>query len=435
MANLVDDFSVRMVPFLRPLPDHPTMRILHTSDWHLGQHFMGKSRQAEHQSLIDWLLIQIDAHAVDAVLIAGDIFDTGSPPSYARELYSQLVVRLHGAGVALLLLGGNHDSVATLGESRAMLACLSTTVVAAVDEAAGQVVVLPLRGGKGEAGCIVCAVPFIRPRDVLLSQAGQSAEEKQQSMQAAIQAYYQSVHEAGRTRQTALTQELGRVVPLIATGHLTTVGASSNESVREIYVGSLDAYPTSAFPPVDYVALGHIHKPQRVGGLDHIRYCGSPIPLGFDEARQQKEMLLVDLGADGLTAITPLLVPRFQPMVSVSGNLVALASAITAAAMAGSAEQSVWIEVTVAEDDYLSDLPARIEAMTQGLPVDVLRVRRQRGNATVSMAGEVSETLDELSPDDVFARRLAQEELTPELQLALNQRYRAVVTSLTEAAV
>jgi exonuclease SbcD len=393
---------------------------------------MGKSRQAEHQSLIDWLLIQVDAHAVDAVLIAGDIFDTGSPPSYARELYSQLVVRLHGAGVALLLLGGNHDSVATLGESRAMLACLSTTVVAAVDDAAGQVVVLPLRGGKGEAGCIVCAVPFLRPRDVLQSQAGQSAEEKQQSMQAAIQAYYQSVSEAGRTRQAEQQKTLGRTVPLIATGHLTTVGASSNESVREIYVGSLDAFPTAAFPPVDYIALGHIHKPQKVGGLDHIRYCGSPIPLGFDEARQQKEVLLVDLSADGLTAITPLLVPRFQPLISVSGNLAALAGAITAAAAEGSDEQTVWLEVTVAEDDYLSDLPARIEAMTQGLPVDVLRVRRQRGNTAVSIAGEVSETLDELSPNDVFARRLAQEELAPELQLALGQRYRAIVTSLTE---
>jgi exonuclease SbcD len=410
------------------------MRILHTSDWHLGQHFMGKSRQAEHQSLIDWLLIQVDAHAVDAVLIAGDIFDTGSPPSYARELYSQLVVRLHSEGVALLLLGGNHDSVATLGESRAMLACLSTTVVAAMGDAADQVVVLPVRGGKGEAGCIVCAVPFIRPRDVLQSHAGQSAEEKQQSMQAAIQAYYQAVYDAGRARQTELKKELGRLVPLMATGHLTTVGASSNESVREIYVGSLDAYPTSAFPPVDYIALGHIHKPQKVGGLDHIRYCGSPIPLGFDEARQQKEVLLVDLGANGLTAITPLLVPRFQPLVSVSGNLLALATAITVAAVQGTLDKSVWLEVTVAEDDYLSDLPARIEAMTQGLPVDVLRVRRQRGNAAVSIAGEVSETLDELSPDEVFARRLAQEELTPELQLALGQRYRAVVTRLTEAA-
>ena len=410
------------------------MRILHTSDWHLGQHFMGKSRQAEHQALIDWLLVQVELHSVDAVLIAGDIFDTGSPPSYARELYSQLVVRLHGAGVTLLLLGGNHDSVATLGESRGLLACLSSTVVATVDDPTSQIVVLPLRGGSGEAGCIVCAIPFIRPRDVLQSQAGQSAEEKQQSMQAAIQAYYQSVYEAGRARQAELKSVLDRVVPLIATGHLTTVGASSNESVREIYVGSLDAYPTSAFPPVDYIALGHIHKPQTVGGLDHIRYCGSPIPLGFDEARQQKEMLLVDLGADGLMAITPLVVPRFQPLISVSGNLIELGSAITAAAAEGAADKPVWLEVTVSEDDYLSDLPARIEAMTQGLPMEVLRVRRQRGNAAVGMAGEISETLDELSPDEVFARRLAQEELAPELQLALNQRYRAIVTGLTEGA-
>jgi exonuclease SbcD len=410
------------------------MRILHTSDWHLGQHFMGKSRQAEHQALIDWLLIQVDLHTVDAVLIAGDVFDTGAPPSYARELYSQLVVRLHAAGVALLLLGGNHDSVATLGESSALLACLNATVVADVHDPADQLVVLPLRGGQGEAGCIVCAVPFIRPRDVLQSQAGQSAEEKQQSMQAAIQAYYLSVYEAALERQTVLTQVLGRRLPLIATGHLTTVGASSNESVREIYVGSLEAYPTAAFPPVDYIALGHIHKPQKVGGLNHIRYCGSPIPLGFDEARQQKEVLLVDLNAEGLGAVTALPVPRFQALLSVSGNLLELASAIVDAAASGTPEKPVWLEVTVAEDDYLADLPARIEALTQGLPVEVLRVRRLRGTATASIAGELSEKLDELSPMDVFARRLAQEELTPELQQALHQRYRAIVTSLTEDA-
>lgn len=413
------------------------MRILHTSDWHLGQHFMGKSRQAEHQALIDWLLVQVDTHAVDAVLIAGDIFDTGSPPSYARELYSQLVVRLHGAGVALLLLGGNHDSVATLGESSALLACLSTTVVAAVadvDKTVEQLVVLPLRGGRGEPGCIVCAVPFIRPRDVLQSQAGQSAAQKQESMQGAIQAYYLAVHATGRARQAALQKEWGRVVPLIATGHLTTVGASSNESVREIYVGSLDAFPTAAFPAVDYIALGHIHKPQKVGGLAHIRYSGSPIPLGFDEARQQKEVLLVDLGTDGLSAVTPLPVPCFQPLVSVSGNLVELAAAIKAAAAEGSSGQTVWLEVTVAQDDYLADLPARVEALTQGLNVEVLRVRRQRGNAVASLPGDVVETLHELSPDEVFARRLAQEALTPELQQALAQRYRAVVASLAEGS-
>lgn len=410
------------------------MRILHTSDWHLGQHFMGKSRQAEHQALIDWLVEQVDAHAVDAVLIAGDIFDTGAPPSYARELYNELVARLHRAGVSLLLLGGNHDSVATLSESRAVLAFLGTTVVAAVGDPTEHVVLLPQRGGQGEVGCIVCAVPFIRPRDVLKSQAGQSAQDKQQSMQTAIQAHYQAVVAAGRARQAALQRELGRVVPLIATGHLTTVGASSNESVREIYVGSLDAFPTAAFPPVDYLALGHIHKPQKVGGLAHIRYSGSPIALGFDEARQQKEMLLVDLDETGLVAVTALPVPRFQALVSVSGNLVALAGAIAEVATAGTTEKPVWLEVTVAEDDYLSDLPQRIGAMTQGLPMEVLRVRRQRSGRASVLAGETTATLDELSPDDVFARRLACEELSPELQQALSQRYRAVVAGLTGAA-
>jgi hypothetical protein len=113
----------------------------------------------------------------------------------------------------------------------------------------------------------------------------------------------------------------GELLPIIATGHLTTVGASSNESVREIYVGALEAFPTNAFPPACYIALGHIHKPQLVGGLDHIRYSGSPIALGFDEARQTKQVLLVDLNADGLQAVTALPVPVFQPMASITGSL------------------------------------------------------------------------------------------------------------------
>ena len=375
------------------------MRILHTSDWHLGQHFMGKSRQAEHQALIAWLLAQVDEQAVDAVLIAGDIFDSGTPPSYARELYSQLVVRLHEAGVALLLLGGNHDSVATLGENRDLLACLGSTVIATASDPAAQVVVLPQR--NGEPGCIVCAIPFIRPRDVLQSQAGQSAEDKQLSLQAAIQAHYNAVFAAACARRTELTSQLGRKLPLIATGHLTTVGASTSESVREIYVGALEAFPSSAFPPADYIALGHIHRPQKVGGLEHIRYCGSPIPLSFDEARQQKEVLLVDLNEAGLQAVCALPVPRFQGLASISGSLATLAGPVGAAAAEGTRERPTWLEVTVAEDDYLADLPARIETLTAGWPVEVLRIRRQRGNATTQLAAEALETLDELSPHEV----------------------------------
>jgi exonuclease SbcD len=403
------------------------MRLLHTSDWHLGQHFMGKTRQAEHQAFIDWLIQQVRDHAVDAVIIAGDIFDTGAPPSYARELYNRLVVDLHNTGTSLVLLGGNHDSVATLGESRPLLSYLSTTVIPAVEENLDHQV-LVLNKCDGTPGAIVCAIPFIRPRDVMQSQAGQSAEEKQLSLQEAIHQHYQAVYQLACAKRDALRMPL----PIVATGHLTTVGASASESVREIYVGALEAFPTTAFPPADYIALGHIHRPQKVGGLEHIRYSGSPIPLSFDEAAQQKEVLLVDVDDIGLTGVTALPVPRFQQLVSIKGDLKELEAAIQEAARLGGAEQPVWLEVLVKGDDYLSDLQTRIQSMTEGLPVEVLRLRRDRGHVVAALQAAAKETLDELTPFDVFGKRLEQETLDEALRAQLEARYRSIVTRLQE---
>lgn len=401
------------------------MRILHTSDWHLGQYFMGKSRQTEHEALIAWLVGQVRQHEVDAVLIAGDIFDTGAPPSYARELYNRLVLALHDARVALIVLAGNHDSVATMQESRGLLACLGTVVIPAVqDDPADQIHVLDDRAGL--PGAILCAIPFIRARDVLQSTAGQSAQDKQLSLQEAIHAHYQTLHALASARRATLGVDL----PIVATGHLTTVGASASESVREIYVGALEAFPTASFPPADYIALGHIHRPQKVGGLEHIRYSGSPIPLSFDEAKQRKEMLLVELGAGGLRSVTPLEVPCFQPLVSIRGSLAELAGLVRAAAQQAVEGGVVWLEVVVSADDYLSDLQARIEALTEGLPVEVLRIRRERAAASASLNSEARETLDELTPGDVFARRLASEVLDDALRERLNLLYQEVITGI-----
>lgn len=405
-----------------------SLRVLHTSDWHLGQHFMGKTRQAEHQAFCAWLLEQVHAHQVDVLLIAGDVFDTGAPPSYAREQYYRLVVELRDVGCALVVLGGNHDSPAMLGESRSLLGQLGTQVVPSVGvDLAEQVLVLNDR--TGQPGAILCAIPFIRPRDVLASQAGQSAQDKQQSLQQAIAEHYRALYELAVIKRN----ELGLTLPIIATGHLTTVGASASESVREIYVGSLEAFPTSAFPPADYIALGHIHRPQKVGGLEHIRYCGSPIALSFDEARQQKEVLLLTFAGATLQSITPLPVPVFQSMASLRGSLKELAGSITEAAAPGTPERPVWLEVQVSTDDYLSDLQSRINALCEGHPVEVLRIRRERGNAAASLACEARETLDELSVEDVFARRLQQETLDEEDALRLQGLYRQVLEALPKA--
>ncbi|MGG5873277.1 exonuclease subunit SbcD [Pseudomonas peli] len=406
------------------------MRILHTSDWHLGQHFMGKTRQAEHQAFCAWLIEQVREQAVDVVLIAGDIFDTGAPPSYAREQYNRFIVELRATGCELVVLGGNHDSVAMLGESKTLLAQLGTRVIPGVSEnLEEQLLVLHRRDGS--PGAILCGIPFIRPRDVLQSQAGQSAQDKQQSLQQAIQQHYQSLYALAEAK----CAELGGELPIIATGHLTTVGASTSDSVREIYVGSLEAFPTSAFPPAAYIALGHIHRPQKVGGLEHIRYCGSPIALSFDEARQQKEVLLVELNGSGLRSIQPLPVPRFQPLLSLRGSLKELEVAIQEAAKQGSAEQPVWLEVLVGTDDYLSDLQLRIAELCEGRPVEVLRIRRERGNASASLQGQAKETLDELSVEDVFAQRLSSESLDETEQARLLGLYQQVVSELREGEV
>ncbi|MBU1330839.1 MAG: exonuclease subunit SbcD [Gammaproteobacteria bacterium] len=401
------------------------MRILHTSDWHLGQHFMGKTRQAEHQAFCAWLLEQVRTHEVDAVLIAGDIFDTGTPPSYAREQYNRLVIALREAGCALVVLGGNHDSPAMLGESRELLAQLGAQVVPAVSADPGEQVMV-LRTRAGTPGAILCAIPFIRPRDVLTSQAGQGAQDKQQALQQAIQQHYQTLYALAEAQRDAL----GEALPIIATGHLTTVGASASDSVREIYVGSLEAFPTNAFPPAAYIALGHIHRPQKVAGLEHIRYSGSPIALSFDEAKQQKEVLLLEFAASTLQAVTALPVPCFQPMASLRGSLKDLATSIAAQASLGTPERPVWLEIQVSTDDYLNDLQSHINTLCEGLPVEVLRIRRERGTSAANLASSARETLDELTAEDVFARRLQLEQLDEADTQRLQGLYREVLEGL-----
>lgn len=404
------------------------MRLLHTSDWHLGQHFFGKSRQAEHAALLAWLLEQVVVQAVDAVVVAGDVFDTASPPSHAREAYHQFVLDMHDAGVQLVVLGGNHDSPAVLGESRQLLERLHTRVVPSLDRPAAEHV-FALNGRDGQPGALLCAVPFIRAREVRQSLPGQEAEAARQDLVAGIAGHYAAIHAAALARR----QALGRPLPIVATGHLTCVGASRSESVREIYVGSLSAFPADAFPPADYIALGHIHRPQQVSASGHIRYSGSPIALGFDELGVAKQVLLVDLDAAGLQAVTPLEVPVFQPLARISATLARLPAELDAVAATLAAGQVAWLEVEVVGDELLPDLPARVAALVEDRPLEVLRLRRRR--ASQPALAPVLQDLDELAPAEVFERRLAAEPALEDGQRqALRERFATVVARLEEGA-
>ncbi|MEQ2025250.1 exonuclease subunit SbcD [Xenorhabdus szentirmaii] len=387
------------------------MRIIHTSDWHLGQYFFTKTRAAEHKSFLQWIIQQIIQHQVDALIIAGDIFDTGSPPSYARELYNKFIVDLQPTGCQLIVLGGNHDSVATLNESKALLSYLNTTVIANAESDAPEQQIKVLNNRDGSASAILCAIPYLRPRDIMTSQAGQSGMQKQQALQDAITKHYQQLYQ----QASGLREQFDPPLPIIATGHLTTVGASTSDSVRDIYIGTLDAFPAQAFPPADYIALGHIHRPQIVGKSEHMRYSGSPIPLSFDEVGQEKSVCLVDFNADKLNSITLLPIPCYQPMQLIRGNLKQIEEQLQAFKQY-QGERPVWLDIEVVTQDYLHDIQKRIQSLSENLPVEIILLRRSKNTRQPPLSEKNKETLTELSVTDVFERRLALAEIDDMLQ-------------------
>lgn len=402
------------------------MRIIHTADWHLGQFFYSKSRAAEHQQFLDWLLAAIVQHQVDALIVAGDLFDTGSPPSYARELFNRFVVALQPSGCQLIVLAGNHDSVATLNESRELLACLNTRVITSATPG-GEQQVLTLQQRDGTPGALLCAIPYLRPRDILRSQAGQSGRDKQLSLLQAIEQHYQHCYAAAVAQREAM----GSVLPIIATGHLTTVGVSKSDSVRDIYIGTLDAFPAQAFPPADYIALGHIHRAQRIADSDHIRYSGSPIALSFDELGREKSVFLLEFSTR-LESVTPLVIPSFQPMQMLKGAMAEIEQQLTAF-HTYEGDLPVWLDIEITTQEYLSDLQRRIEQLTESLPVEVLLVRRSRDQRQRSLARLENETLSELKVEEVFARRLAlEDQLEDEQRAQLTQLFRSTLATLED---
>tara|TARA_E500000081_G_scaffold72843_1_gene74559 strand:- start:755 stop:1687 length:933 start_codon:yes stop_codon:yes gene_type:complete len=217
-------------------------------------------------------------------------------------------------------------------------------------------------------------------------------------------------------------------IPIIATGHLTALGVSQSESVRDIYIGTLEGFDAKGFPPADYIALGHIHRPQKVAKTEHIRYSGSPIPLSFDELNTQKQVVLITFESESTTpTISTLPVPRFQAMEVIKGDLkaieaainkseaIALASqtddAVSATDNAISPKDPVWLCIEVETEDYLTDLQQRIQGLLEGRNAEILQLKRKRKRTVNSLTEKQNVQLSELSVNDVFEARLALESI------------------------
>nr|WP_314232423.1 exonuclease SbcCD subunit D C-terminal domain-containing protein [uncultured Moraxella sp.] len=297
------------------------LTLLHTSDWHLGRRLYGKPRYDEFKQFLDWQLQTLREQKVDVLLIAGDIFDTTAPSNQAQNLYYDFLSQVCDTDCRhVIIVAGNHDSASFLEAPKQLLKSFNIHIIGSMtDTPTDEVITLSDKAGQAEL--IVMAVPYLRDRDVRTVGHGERLDDKERKLAQGIKAHYAQIADIAIAQQAQLKAKYKRTIPIVATGHLFTVGGQTMEGdgVRDLYVGSLGSIGAEIFhPQIDYVALGHLHIPQAVGGQPHIRYAGSPIAMGFGESRQQKQVHLLRFDANPNLLSQPLqtLTIQKKPLVS-----------------------------------------------------------------------------------------------------------------------
>ncbi|MGB3212845.1 MAG: exonuclease SbcCD subunit D C-terminal domain-containing protein [Desulforhopalus sp.] len=376
------------------------MKFLHTSDWHLGRALYGRRRYEEFSAFLDWLADVIEQRGAEALLVAGDIFDTSTPTNRAQALYYRFLYKVAGSCCrSIIIIAGNHDSPTFLNAPKELLRALRVYVIGAMtDNPEDEVIVLRDRQDNPEA--IVCAVPYLRDKDIRTVEVGETVEDKSRKLTEGLRNHYAEVCSIALQKQ----QQCGGV-PIVAMGHLFTAGGKTVEGdgVRELYVGSLAHVNEDIFPScIDYLALGHLHVPQRVGKIDHMRYSGSPIPMGYGEATQQKKVVLVELDARA-RLIEELPVPCFQRLARISGSLQQIEAVIDELKQQ---ESNAWLEIEYTGPEIIGNLREQIEGSVSGTAMEIRRIKNKLLTDRVMGGISDDETLDDLDANDVFTRCL-----------------------------
>lgn len=403
------------------------MKILHTSDWHIGRTLYGRKRYEEFESFLAWLAETIQQNEIDALLVAGDVFDTSAPSNRAQELYYRFLCRVAASCCRhVVVVAGNHDSPSFLNAPKELLKALDVHVVGSSTESPEDEV-LVLRNEQDDPELIVCAVPYLRDRDIRVAEAGESVEDKERKLIDGIRTHYANVAALAEQKR----EELGANIPIVGTGHLFTAGGQTvdGDGVRELYVGSLAHVTAGIFPACfDYLALGHLHVPQKVNGLETIRYSGSPLPMGFGEAKQQKSVCQVEFHSTA-ASVQLIDVPVFQKLERVKGDWDGISSRILELSVTGF---QGWLEIIYDGSEVIGDLRDRLEAAISGTQMEILRIKNNRIIDRVLGQIHAEETLDDLNVNDVFERCLAVHDVPEEQRPELLRAYQETVSSLYE---
>ncbi len=409
------------------------MKTLHTSDWHLGRLLYGRKRYEEFEAFLEWLETTIHSEAIECLLIAGDVFDTNTPSNRAQALYYQFLAKVSQTTCRhIVVIAGNHDSPSLLDAPKSILSALNVYVVGTASEHPKEEVIV-LKDKQNIPEAIICAVPYLRDRDIRKVEMGESLEDKDQKLKLGIQQHYEQVCAAAKQIKDGY-QEIhqDRHIPMIGMGHLFAAGGKTLEGdgVRELYVGSLAHVHAHIFPDyLDYVALGHLHVPQIVNQQSHIRYCGSPIPMGFGEAKQQKLVLVVSFDNTKLD-IKEIAIPCFQPLVKLSGDLEKITTELNELI---AQKSNAWLEIEYTGKDIIGNLPEQVNTIIEDSDIEIRRIKNKRVFDRVINKAHETETLEDLSELEVFERCLSNHDIHEYGRQDLLDCYHQVLNELNHA--
>ncbi len=395
------------------------MKILHTSDWHLGHKLCDRDQVDNHKVFLDWLYTTIVEQQIELLLVAGDIFDTGNPPNYALKQYYDFLRRImHSPCRHVVITGGNHDSAATLNAPKELLSHFNIHVVGCISANEADEVIA-IQDEQGNCQVVVCAVPFLRDRDIRYAAAGDSYEEREKRIKEGIVDHYNAV-----AAIAAPFKEQG--IPVIAMGHLYAAGGEASEAEKEIHIGNLGKIGAESFSPVfDYVALGHLHRPQVIGGREYIRYCGSPIPLSFSEINDTKQVVLLDAKPGQPVQMEILFIPTWRRLLRFKGSLKEVCAKL-AAFETKPGEAMPWAEVRLVLDAYEPGANAKVNEAIAGKNIDILKVIPEY----TKQAKALDEQLDEEQELDMLDARTVFEKKLESIGIANNEELKLAFAEL-----